>query len=175
MEVRSTYKYARISPFKAREVTREIQGLPVSAAHLHYLEILHSDSFVAHMTRHSHIFPNTSRSRTIAHRTNAPMRFRTVRRSLAVKVVLLHHTLKSFSLRSSNHIDIVTRLKLRNAQIDFAFRKIIGQAKFAHEFLRANASLFEFAKQRFGHAGFLLHAKSDLHTRIAVVLFGQTT
>src|SRR5919206_3211962 len=32
MEVRSTYKYAKISPFKAREVTREIQGLPVSAA-----------------------------------------------------------------------------------------------------------------------------------------------
>src|SRR5438105_10560615 len=32
MEVRSTYKYARISPFKAREVTREIQGLPVAAA-----------------------------------------------------------------------------------------------------------------------------------------------
>lgn len=30
--MRSTYKYARISPFKAREVTREIQGLPVSAA-----------------------------------------------------------------------------------------------------------------------------------------------
>jgi large subunit ribosomal protein L22 len=32
MEVRSTYRYAKISPFKAREVTREIQGLPVSAA-----------------------------------------------------------------------------------------------------------------------------------------------
>jgi len=32
MEVRSIHKYARISPFKAREVTREIQGLPVSAA-----------------------------------------------------------------------------------------------------------------------------------------------
>ena len=32
MEVRSTFKYARISPFKVREVTREIQGLPVSAA-----------------------------------------------------------------------------------------------------------------------------------------------
>jgi large subunit ribosomal protein L22 len=32
VEVRSIYKYARISPFKAREVTREIQGLPVSAA-----------------------------------------------------------------------------------------------------------------------------------------------
>src|SRR5919206_1488072 len=32
MQVSSTYKYAKISPFKAREVTREIQGLPVSAA-----------------------------------------------------------------------------------------------------------------------------------------------
>jgi large subunit ribosomal protein L22 len=32
MEIRSIQKYARISPFKAREVTREIQGLPVSAA-----------------------------------------------------------------------------------------------------------------------------------------------
>lgn len=32
MEVRSTYRYARISPFKVREVAREIQGLPVSAA-----------------------------------------------------------------------------------------------------------------------------------------------
>jgi large subunit ribosomal protein L22 len=32
MEIRSTYRYARISPFKVREVTREIQGLPVSAA-----------------------------------------------------------------------------------------------------------------------------------------------
>jgi large subunit ribosomal protein L22 len=32
MQVKSTYKYARISAFKAREVTREIQGLPVSAA-----------------------------------------------------------------------------------------------------------------------------------------------
>src|ERR1700759_2841332 len=32
MNVISTYKYARISPFKAREVTREIQGLPVAAA-----------------------------------------------------------------------------------------------------------------------------------------------
>jgi large subunit ribosomal protein L22 len=32
MEVRSIYRYAKISAFKVREVTREIQGLPVSAA-----------------------------------------------------------------------------------------------------------------------------------------------
>jgi large subunit ribosomal protein L22 len=32
MKVSSTYRYAKISPFKAREVTRAIQGLPVSAA-----------------------------------------------------------------------------------------------------------------------------------------------
>ncbi len=32
MEVKAIYKYARISPKKARDVAREIQGLPVSAA-----------------------------------------------------------------------------------------------------------------------------------------------
>jgi large subunit ribosomal protein L22 len=32
MEVRSIYRYAKISPFKVREVTRAIQGLSVSTA-----------------------------------------------------------------------------------------------------------------------------------------------
>jgi large subunit ribosomal protein L22 len=32
MEVRAILRYAKISPFKVREVTRAIQGLPVSAA-----------------------------------------------------------------------------------------------------------------------------------------------
>ena len=32
MQVSSTYRYAKISPLKVREVTRAIQGLPVSAA-----------------------------------------------------------------------------------------------------------------------------------------------
>src|SRR3954465_13996431 len=32
MEVRAIFRYAKISAFKVREVTREIQGLPVSAA-----------------------------------------------------------------------------------------------------------------------------------------------
>ncbi len=32
MQVSSTHRYAKISAFKAREVTRAIQGLPVSAA-----------------------------------------------------------------------------------------------------------------------------------------------
>lgn len=32
MEVKSIYRYARISAFKCREVTREIQGHPVAAA-----------------------------------------------------------------------------------------------------------------------------------------------
>lgn len=32
MQVQSTYRYARISAFKAREVTREIQGLPATDA-----------------------------------------------------------------------------------------------------------------------------------------------
>lgn len=32
MEVTSTYKYARVSPKKARDVARVVQGMPVSAA-----------------------------------------------------------------------------------------------------------------------------------------------
>ena len=32
MEAISLYKYARMSPFKVRELTREIQGLPASEA-----------------------------------------------------------------------------------------------------------------------------------------------
>jgi large subunit ribosomal protein L22 len=32
MQVHSIYRYAKISPFKAREVTREIQGLPALEA-----------------------------------------------------------------------------------------------------------------------------------------------
>ena len=32
MEVRSLHRYARISPHKARDVAREIQGMPVSVA-----------------------------------------------------------------------------------------------------------------------------------------------
>src|SRR5580693_10467643 len=32
MQIKSIYRYAHISAFKAREVTRAIQGLPVSAA-----------------------------------------------------------------------------------------------------------------------------------------------
>jgi large subunit ribosomal protein L22 len=32
MQILSTYKYAHISAFKAREVTREIQGLPAASA-----------------------------------------------------------------------------------------------------------------------------------------------
>jgi large subunit ribosomal protein L22 len=32
MEVKAVYKFARISPFKAREVTRNVQGLPVGKA-----------------------------------------------------------------------------------------------------------------------------------------------
>src|SRR5204862_7858877 len=66
-------------------------------AHLHDLKILHGDAFVTHVTRHSHVFPNTAGSRTIADRANAPVRFRSMCRTLSVEVVPLHHALTSFS------------------------------------------------------------------------------
>jgi hypothetical protein len=77
------------------------------------------------MARHALVFPNPSGRGPIADRANAPVRLRTVRRALAMKVVPLHDTLKSFSLRSADYINIVTRLKLRDAEIDLAFGKIV--------------------------------------------------
>src|SRR5258707_4122281 len=116
-----------------------------SLAHLHDSQILHGHTFVAEMARHALVFPNTSWRRTIADCSDAPVRFRTVRCALSMKVVPLHHTLKPFPFRSANDIDIVAGLKLRDAQIDLAFGKIVDQAKLAHEFLRLHPSLLEFA------------------------------
>src|SRR6476646_4614053 len=96
------------------------------------------------MTGHSLVFPNASRRRTIANRTDAPVRLRTVRGTLPVEVVLLHHALKTFAFRAPNHIHEVPRLKLRNAQVDVAFGKILSQAKFAHQSLRLDSGLLEF-------------------------------
>src|SRR6266480_5353223 len=103
---------------------------PFILAHLHHLEVLHRHALMPQMTWHSLVFPNPSRRRTIADRTDAPVRLRTVRRALSMKVVLLHHTLKSFSLGSANHIHVIARLKLRNTQVDLAFGKIAFEAKF---------------------------------------------
>src|SRR6266540_6595466 len=104
---------------------------------------------MAQVTWHSLIFPNAPLRRPIAHCADAPVRFRTVRRALSMKVVLLHHTLEPFSFRSANHIYIVPCLKLGNTQIDLAFGKILRQAKLAHKSLRLGACLFEFAEQWF--------------------------
>src|SRR5207244_11562296 len=105
-------------------------------AHLHDLEVLHRHALMPQMTWHSLVLPNPSRRRTIADRTDATVRLRTVRRALSMKVVLLHHTLKSFSLRSANHIHIVARLKLLNTQVDLALSEIACEAKLAHKFRR---------------------------------------
>ena len=40
------------------------------------------------------------------------------------EVVLLHHALEAFALRLADHIDPIARLKLRDAQVDLAFRRI---------------------------------------------------
>src|ERR1043165_9759304 len=84
-------------------------------AHLHDLKILNSDALATQVTWHSLILPNAARCRTIADGADAPVGFRTVSRALPREIVLLHHALKAFSLRSANHIDIIAWLKLRHA------------------------------------------------------------
>src|SRR5204862_3441217 len=82
---------------------------------LHDLKILNGHALVAKMARHAHVFPNPSRSGTVTHGTDAPMGLRPVRCALPMEVMSFHHALKSFPLRPTDHIDIVTRLKLRDA------------------------------------------------------------
>src|SRR6266480_3715078 len=80
-------------------------------AYLHDLKVLHGHPFIAHVTRHAHVFPNSPRSRTVTNRANAPVRFRPVRRSLSLKVVPFHHALESFAFRSADYVHIVAGLK----------------------------------------------------------------
>src|SRR5438067_2076316 len=114
-------------------------------AHLHDLKILHRYTSIAHVTRHTLIFPNAARRRAIADRADAPVRFRTVRRTLPSEIVLFHYALKTFAFRAANDIDEVAGLKLRNGQINFAFGKIAFQPKFAHQSLWLDSGLFKFA------------------------------
>ena len=97
------------------------------------------------MTGHTLVLPNASRRGTIANRADAPVRFRTVRRALPMEVVLLHHALKAFAFRAADYIDEVAWLKLRNAQIDLPFGKILFQAKFTHKPLGLDSGLLKFA------------------------------
>src|SRR4029077_3346307 len=114
---------------------------------------------------HSLVLPNASGRRAIANRADTPVRLRTVRRALPMEVVLLHHALKAFAFRAANYIDEVARLKLRHAQVDVAFGKIVSQSKFAHDSLRPNSGLLEFTDQCLRHARFLLRPEPDLHRR----------
>src|SRR5436309_709236 len=121
-------------------------------AHLHHLKVLHRHALVAEVTWHSLVLPNPSRRGTIADRTDAPVRLRTVRRALSMKVVLLHHSLKSFSLGSANHIHVIARLKLCNTQVDLALGEIAFETKLTNKSLRLDSSLLELTKQRFRNA-----------------------
>src|ERR1700730_6262023 len=115
------------------------------------------------MAGHAHVFPNAPWRGPISDGAVATMRLGTVRRTLSVEVVLLHHALETFAFRSAGNIDKVARLKLRNAQIDFAFRRVGIESEFAHELLRLRTGLFEFTDQLFGEPRFFLHVEPDLH------------
>ncbi len=111
-------------------------------AHLHDSQVLHGHTLVAQVAGHSHVLPNPARRGTIADRAVAAVRLRTVRRALSVEVVLLHHALEAFALRATDHIDEIAGLKLRDGEIDFAFRQIGLQTKLAHETFRLGVRAF---------------------------------
>ncbi len=144
MEVRATYKYAKISPFKAREITREIQGLPVSAA----LDV------VAYSTKKAAALINKTLKSAVANaENNANLKVD----GLAVKEAIVGEgpTMKrmmarargsgSRILKRSSHIRIVltdeikieTRETRKAAQK--AAKKKTGEAKAEGEFAKAKA------------------------------------
>ena len=100
------------------------QNYFLGLAHLHHLQVLHSDALVAEMTGHPHVLPNAARSGTIADGAIAAMRLRTVRRTLPIEVVLLHHALEALSFGATNHVNKISRLKLRDGEIHFAITEI---------------------------------------------------
>src|SRR2546423_860946 len=138
--------------------------------HLHHLEVLHRHPFVAHVTRHAHVLPDATRRGTIADGAVSAMRLRSVGRALAVEIVFFHHALEPFALRAADDVNPVARLKLRDAQIDFAFGRIRPQPKFLHQLLRLGTGCLEFAQQCLGHARFLLRIEPDFYCRITVIL-----
>src|SRR5436190_2102729 len=115
------------------------------------------------MARHALVFPNASWRRSIADSADAPVRFRAVSRALPVEVVLFYHPLKAFAFRSADNIDIITCLKLGDAQIDLTLRRIIIQPKLTDKSLRLATGLFEFAQKLLGHTRFLLCTEAHLH------------
>src|SRR5947209_2092193 len=98
------------------------------------------------------------------------MRFRSVRSALSVKIMFLHHTLETFSLRAPDHIHEIAGLKLADAEIHFALRQIISQSKLANEFLRPDVRFLEVTELGFAHARFLLRRETNLHGRVPVAL-----
>src|SRR5207237_1004965 len=75
------------------------------------------------------ILPDAARSRTTANGAVPPVCLGTVRCTLSMHVVFLHHPMASFALRAADHINEVARLKLCDVQVHFAIRQIGLQSK----------------------------------------------
>jgi large subunit ribosomal protein L22 len=140
MEVRAIYKYAKISPFKAREITREIQGLPVSAA----LDI------VAYSPKKAAALVNKTLKSAVANaENNANLKVD----GLVVKEAIVGEgpTMKrmmarargsgSRILKRSSHIRIVLtdEIKIETRETRKAAKKKAGDAKAEGEPSKANA------------------------------------
>src|SRR6516165_963484 len=143
----------------------------VIGPNLHDAQILHGHAFVTHVTRHSHVLPDSSRRRPVSDRSVSPMHFRTVSGWLARKPMLFYHTLKSLALGSPDHVDELAGIKLADTQIQVAVQhRSIRQPEFPNESLRLRIRLLEMAEQRLRNPRFLLQIKPYLNGRISVTL-----
>src|SRR5947209_6113850 len=93
-----------------------------------------------------------------------------MRCTLTLEVVFLHHTLKAFALRLTDHIDPIARLKLSDVQIDVSFWRVSPETKLFYQSFRLGSDLLEFAEQRLRHARFFLRIEADFDRGVTVVL-----
>ena len=93
-----------------------------------------------------------------------------MRRALTLEIMFLHHTLKTFALRSTDHIDPIAWLKLSDVQIDVSFWRVSRETKLLYQSFRFGSGLLEFAEQRLRHARFFLRAEPHFDRRVTVVL-----
>lgn len=84
------------------------------SAHLKDAEVLNSDALIAHVAWHTHVFPDTTRSRAVTNSAVSTMHGGTVTGGLTGKVVPFDGALETFTLRLADDVHELTDLKVCN-------------------------------------------------------------
>ena len=106
------------------------------AADLKDAEVLEGDAFVAHVTWHAHVFPNTTGGRAVTDGAVPAVHRGTVGHRLAMEVVLFYRALKAFALRLADNVNELSGFEDGDGDIrGFRSGLSLGEAELANEAL----------------------------------------